>query len=47
MAGEFSLDGALYVARPDKGVSDVLSRPVGNWPALVDDQTWLSVQKFI
>src|SRR5262249_22469868 len=36
-----------YVARPRSGVSDVLQRPVGRWPALVDDDTWRQVQERI
>ena len=33
-----------YVARPTHGVEDVLARPVGNWPAIVDDETWRRVR---
>jgi site-specific DNA recombinase len=36
----------VYVARPHSGkdVDGVLERPVGRWPALVDDQTWIAVR---
>jgi DNA invertase Pin-like site-specific DNA recombinase len=32
----------VYVGRPDIGDVDVLARPRGNWPPLVDDATWTS-----
>jgi hypothetical protein len=38
------LSAPLYVSRPYEGDSDVLSRPVGHWPALLDDMTWARVQ---
>lgn len=41
------LSKPLYIARPDKGNPDVLARPKGNWPALVDDETWRRVQEYI
>jgi DNA invertase Pin-like site-specific DNA recombinase len=34
----------LYVARPVNGDDDVLSRPVGRWPALVTDELWQHVE---
>ena len=39
------LRAPVYIARPDDGADDVLARPIGNWPPLVDDDTWLAVQE--
>jgi DNA invertase Pin-like site-specific DNA recombinase len=47
------MHAAVYVARDDRGapgtpgVTDVLARPRGRWPALVDDDTWRRVQERI
>src|SRR5262249_13178645 len=41
------LSSPTYVARPAEGVADVLARPRGQWPALVDDATWKAVQERI
>jgi site-specific DNA recombinase len=41
------LSAPVYIARPDVGHRDVLTRPRGNWPALVDDETWGRVQRHI
>jgi hypothetical protein len=38
------LRNPLYVGRPFDGVDDVLSRPVGRWPALISDQLWQAAQ---
>jgi hypothetical protein len=35
----------VYIARPEIGDADPLARPVGRWPAIVDDATWLRVQQ--
>jgi hypothetical protein len=35
--------GPVYVARAENGADDVLARPVGRWPALIDDSTWRAV----
>ena len=37
------LASPVYVARPLHGEADVLARPRGRWPALVDDATWSRV----
>jgi len=34
----------IYVGRPERGEDDVLARPRGQWPALVDDETWQRVR---
>ena len=39
------LASPVYVARPPQGDPDVLARPVGRWPALVDDATWRRVRE--
>jgi hypothetical protein len=39
-----TLMSAVYAARPYHGDDDPLALPVGRWPALVDDATWLAVQ---
>lgn len=41
------LRAPVYIARPDDGDDDVLRRPVGRWPALVDDATWARLQERI
>jgi DNA invertase Pin-like site-specific DNA recombinase len=38
------LSSPTYVARSDGGAAEVLARPVGRWPALIDDVTWQRVQ---
>src|SRR5262249_28846032 len=38
------LGSPTYAARPPIGDPDVLARPVGHWPALVDDETWRRAQ---
>lgn len=38
------LRAPVYVARLTTGAEDVLARPIGRWPALVDDETWAKVQ---
>jgi site-specific DNA recombinase len=38
------LKAPVYAARPDDGADDVLARPIGNWPPLVDDEMWAAVQ---
>jgi site-specific DNA recombinase len=40
----WALHNPLYVGRPFDGVDDVLSRPVGRWPALVSDELWTRAQ---
>lgn len=42
-----ALSSPTYVARPAEGVADVLARPLGNWPALVEDTIWQQVQERI
>jgi DNA invertase Pin-like site-specific DNA recombinase len=37
----------LYVGRHLHGTADVLARPRGQWPALVDEATWLAVHTYI
>jgi hypothetical protein len=39
------LRSPVYVARPARGDPDVLARPPGRWPALVDDALWRRVQR--
>jgi hypothetical protein len=39
------LRAPVYVARPAGGDPDVLRRPVGRWPALIDDHLWKKVQE--
>lgn len=39
------LAAPVYVARHPHGDPDVLARPVGKWPALVDDETWRRVRE--
>jgi DNA invertase Pin-like site-specific DNA recombinase len=40
-----ALSAAVYAGRVDQRAEpDVLARPRGHWPALVDDATWLTVQ---
>jgi DNA invertase Pin-like site-specific DNA recombinase len=34
----------VYAGRHESGPADVLARPVGRWPRLVDDATWSRVQ---
>jgi len=34
----------VYAGRPDIGDVDVLARPVGNWPQVIDDATWQAAQ---
>jgi site-specific DNA recombinase len=41
------LRSPVYVARPDEGAADVLSRPVGRWPAIVSDDVWARVQRYL
>ena len=38
------LAAPVYVGRPPQGEEDVLARPVGRWPSLVDDATWRRVR---
>lgn len=38
------LASPLYVGRPENGDDDVLARPAGRWPALIDDETWATVR---
>ena len=38
------LKAAVYVGRQQQGDADMLERPQGRWPALVDDGTWLHIQ---
>ena len=37
----------VYVGRHQTGAPDVLARPRGRWPALVDEETWRRVQERI
>ncbi len=39
------LAAPVYIARHPHGDPDVLARPVGKWPALVDDETWRCVRE--
>jgi DNA invertase Pin-like site-specific DNA recombinase len=39
------LSSPVYVGRPDRGADDVLARPVGKWPALVDPSIWIAVRE--
>jgi site-specific DNA recombinase len=39
------LGAGVYVARPEHDDPDVLARPVGRWPAMVDDTTWWNAQE--
>lgn len=39
------LRAPVYVARSDHGDADVLTRPLGRWPALISDELWLAVQQ--
>jgi site-specific DNA recombinase len=38
------LKNPVFIARQPAGEGDPLARPVGNWPALVDDATWAAVR---
>jgi site-specific DNA recombinase len=39
------LSAPLYVARPDRPTNiPALNRPIGHWPALIDDATWVEAQ---
>jgi hypothetical protein len=41
------LTNPTYVARPRQGLTDVLARPRGRWPALATDAQWTIVQDLI
>jgi DNA invertase Pin-like site-specific DNA recombinase len=41
------LQNPTYIARTQARDPDVLKRPVGHWPALVDDATWDQVQQLL
>ena len=35
----------IYVGRPERGDENVLARPRGHWPVLIDDETWQRVRE--
>jgi DNA invertase Pin-like site-specific DNA recombinase len=41
------LASPVYAARPPRSGSDILAQPVGRWPAIVDDDTWLRVRDHV
>jgi hypothetical protein len=41
---QFLVQSPTYIARPAEGDEDVLARPLGRWPALVEDEVWARVE---